>query len=133
VSLTADAFRRMALSLPDVAEEAHMGHPDFRVRGRIFATLGAPDEAWGMVKLTPEQQYAFVESAPEVFTPVKGGWGLRGATNVRLRAASARTLRPALVTAWRNVAPKSLTMIGSASGATSSGRRKRRKSRRSAR
>ncbi len=107
--MTADDFRRLALSLPEAAEDAHMGHPDFRMRGKIFATLSAPDEDWGMVKLTPEQQQVFVESAPKVFAPVKGGWGLRGATNVRLAAASARTLRPALVTAWGNVAPKSLT------------------------
>ena len=106
--MTAEDFRRLALGLPEAAEDAHMGHPDFRVRGKIFATLGAPDRAWGMVKLTPEQQTAFVESAPKVFAPVKGGWGLRGATNVRLRAAAARTLRPALLTAWRNVAPKGL-------------------------
>lgn len=107
--LTLDGFRRMALSLPEVTEEAHMGHPDFRVRGKIFATLCAPDEEWGMVKLTPEQQDAFVDSAPAVFTPVKGGWGRGGATNVRLRAATARILRPALMTAWSNAAPPSLT------------------------
>jgi hypothetical protein len=107
--LTLDGFRRMALSLPEVTEEAHMGHPDFRVRGKIFATLCAPDEEWGMVKLTPEQQDAFVDSAPTVFTPVKGGWGRRGATNVRLVAVTARTLRPALTTAWSNAAPRSLT------------------------
>ena len=85
-----------------------MGHPDFRVCGKIFATLGAPDAAWGMVKLTPDQQEGFVDLAPKVFAPVKGGWGLRGATNVRLAAATPATLRPALETAWRNVAPKSL-------------------------
>lgn len=107
--LTIEGFRRLALGLPEAAEHAHMGHPDFRVRGKIFATLGYPDGDWAMVKLTPEQQEAFVLSAPTVFKPVKGGWGLRGATNVRLKAASARTLGPALETAWRNVAPKSLT------------------------
>src|SRR6185436_13800003 len=100
--------RRLALSLPEAVESAHMGHPDFRVRGKIFATLGFPDAAWGMVKLTPEQQAAFVESMPGVFQPVKGGWGRGGATNVRLRAATARALLPALVTAWRNVAPARL-------------------------
>jgi hypothetical protein len=102
--LTIDGFRRLALSLPDVTEEAHMGHPDFRVRGKIFATLGAPDAEWGMVKLTPEQQDAFVDVAPKVFRPVKGGWGRGGATNVRLSAASQETLRPALETAWSNIA-----------------------------
>jgi hypothetical protein len=110
--LTLDGFRRMALVLPEVAEEAHMGHPDFRVRGKIFATLRWPDDGWAMVKLTPEQQDAFVESAPDVFTPVKGGWGRRGATSVRLAAASATALRVALVTAWSNAAPKRLTRVG---------------------
>ena len=83
-----------------------MGHPDFRVNKKIFATLGYPDGHWAMVKLTPEQQTAFVESAPDVFVPVKGGWGLKGATNVRLPAATRRALGPALATAWRNVAPR---------------------------
>jgi hypothetical protein len=106
--VSVDGFRRIALGLPEAAESAHMGHPDFRVRGKIFATLGYPDSGWAMVKLTPEQQQAFVETHPKTFAPVKGGWGRRGATNVRLRAASARTLRSALVTAWRNVAPRSL-------------------------
>jgi len=106
--LTVDAFRRLALGLPEAVEQGHMGHPDFRVRGKIFATLGYPDGGWAMVKLTREQQQAFVDTAPKVFAPVKGGWGLKGATNVKLRAASARVLQPALQTAWRNVAPKSL-------------------------
>jgi len=101
--LTIDGFRRLALSLPDVVEDEHMGHPDFRVRGKIFATLGAPDAEWGMVKLTPEQQDAFVHSAPKVFQPVKGGWGRGGATNVRLSAASEKALRPTMETAWNNV------------------------------
>jgi hypothetical protein len=101
-----DDFRRLALSLAGVVEAAHMGHPDFRANGRIFATLGAPDAEWGMVKLTPEQQDAFVDSAPNVFQPVKGGWGRGGATNVRLSAASEKTLRPALQTAWDNVMQK---------------------------
>ena len=64
-----------------------MGHPDFRVAGRIFATLGYPESGWAMVKLTPEQQELFVKSQPAAFAPVKGGWGRGGATNVRLRAA----------------------------------------------
>jgi hypothetical protein len=84
-----------------------MGHPDFRVRGKIFATLW-PDESWGMVKLTPEQQEQFIEAEPDVFMPVKGGWGRRGATLVHLATATRETLRPALVAAWRNVAPKRL-------------------------
>jgi hypothetical protein len=105
--MTANKFRRMALGLPEASESAHMNHPDFRVRGKIFATLG-PGETWGMVKLTPEQQGQFVRAEPDVFAPVKGGWGRRGATHVHLALATDETLRPALVAAWRNVAPKGL-------------------------
>jgi hypothetical protein len=106
--VTADDFRSLALSLPEASEDAHMGHPDFRVRGKIFATLGAPDEAWGMVKLTPDQQAVFVRTEPRVFQPVKGAWGRRGCTNVRLAAATEAAVRQALVAAWRNTAPKRL-------------------------
>ena len=106
--MTADGFRRLALGMPETSEVGHMGHPDFRVGGRIFATLGYPDDAWGMVKLTPEQQEAFVAAEPDVFTPVKGGWGRRGATSVRLRAAKTPSLRTAMAAAWRNVAPRRL-------------------------
>lgn len=106
--LDADGFRRLALGLPEAVEDEHMGHPDFRVRGKIFATLGYPDAGWGMVKLTPEQQGMFVDAAPAVFSPVKGGWGARGATSVALKAASASSLRPALETAFRNVAPRAV-------------------------
>jgi len=85
-----------------------MGHPDFRVGGKIFATLGYPDDTHAMVKLTPEQQEAFVDAEPAVFAPVKGGWGRKGATTVHLRAARARSLRVALTVAWENVAPRKL-------------------------
>jgi hypothetical protein len=105
--MTAEEFRNLALSLPEASEESHMGHPDFRVRGKIFATLG-PGEAWGMVKLTPEQQALFVRTEPEVFEPVKGGWGQKGATYVHLEAAVEPAVRQALVAAWRNTAPKRL-------------------------
>lgn len=124
--MTPDGFRKLALALPEAEESAHMGHPDFRVRGKIFATLGAPDASFGMVKLTPEQQEGFVDFAPKVFVPVKGGWGLRGATNVRLGAATAATLRPALEVAWRNVAPPALAAkIDPRPKASPSGRKKR--------
>jgi hypothetical protein len=106
--MTAEVFRQLALSFPETTENAHMAHPDFRVRGKIFATLSYPDEAWGMVKLTPERQEAFVQAEPTVFVPVKGGWGRRGATNVRLKAARKASLRSALLTAWRNTAPMRL-------------------------
>ena len=106
--MTSEGFRRLALSLPETSEVGHMGHPDFRVGGRIFATLGHPDARWGMVKLTPEQQEGFVAADPGAFEPVAGAWGRRGATSVRLEGAKARTLRTALTVAWRNVAPPSL-------------------------
>lgn len=99
-------FRKIALSLPDVVEGAHGGHADFRTRGRIFATLGYPDDAWGMVKLTPEQQAMVVEAEPEIFRPVPGGWGKSGSTNVRLAKADPTTLRSALKMAWDNAAAK---------------------------
>jgi hypothetical protein len=85
-----------------------MDHPDFRVRGKVFATLGYPDPAWGMVKLTPEQQAAFVRDEPTAFVAVKGAWGRRGATNVRLETVGQASLRHALALAWRNVAPRQL-------------------------
>jgi len=105
--MTADEFRSLALSLPEASESAHMNHPDFRVGGKIFATLG-PDEAWGMVKLTPEQQGVFVRTEGKVFQPVNGAWGRRGCTYVRLEAATEPSVRQALVAAWRNTAPKRL-------------------------
>ena len=106
--MTIDEFREMATSLPEASEQSHMGHPDFRVAGKIFATLGYPDENFGVVKLSPKQQEAFVAAEPEVFAPVKGGWGQRGATTVRLRDAREESVRRALVAAWRNTAPKRL-------------------------
>jgi hypothetical protein len=71
--MTADEFRRLALSLPEVSEQSHMGHPDFRVGGKIFATLGHPDDTRGMVKLLHEQQDALTRARPDVFSPVPGG------------------------------------------------------------
>ena len=85
-----------------------MGHPDFRVGGRIFATLSPPGQGWAMVKLTAEQQESFARAEPEVFRPFVGAWGRDGATKAQLRAAKKSTLRAALVFAWRNRAPKRL-------------------------
>jgi hypothetical protein len=79
------------------------------VRGKIFATLGYPDQGWGMVKLTPEQQTSLVRAEPAVFVPAKGAWGRRGSTMVRLDTVDRVTLSSALVAAWRNVAPKRLS------------------------
>jgi hypothetical protein len=105
--MTADEFRSLALGFPEASENAHMNHPDFRVRGKIFATLG-PDEIWGMVKLTPDQQATFIRTEPHVFHPASGAWGRRGATIVRLGDADELTVRQALAAAWRNTAPKRL-------------------------
>ena len=107
--MTAAEFRKLALSLPEAVESAHMSHPDFRVRKKIFATLW-PDESWGMVKLTPDQQVLFMQSEPDIFAPVQGGWGLRGATSVHLPSATKGKVWPAVLAAWRNVAPKRLAM-----------------------
>ena len=104
--MSATRFRRTALSLPEVVEGAHHGTADFRVGKRIFATLGYPDQDWGMVKLTPEQQAMVVEAEPEIFRPVPGGWGKSGSTNVRLAKADQVTLRSALTMAWDNIAAK---------------------------
>src|SRR5262249_33976352 len=114
------------LKLPGAVEGAHMGHPDFRVGGKVFATLGYPSADWGMVKLTPEQQRAFVESAPKVFVPVKGGWGFKGATNVLLKAASAGTLGAAPPPAGRTTAPKALAQKPGPAETTGPARRRTR-------
>jgi hypothetical protein len=105
--MTPAAFRKLALSLEGAMEGAHGGHPDFRAGGKVFASLGYPGKEWGMVKLDAEQQQMLVSAEPGMFVPVKGTWGLRGATSVRLAAADARTMLNALTMAWRNVtAPK---------------------------
>jgi hypothetical protein len=106
--MTANDFRRLALALPETTENAHMDHPDFRVGGRIFATLGYPARGWGMVKLTPEQQHYFSKDSPDVFVPVKGAWGRRGATSVHLKSVNKAALQRAITAAWRNTAPKNL-------------------------
>src|SRR5437879_13718811 len=102
--MTGEEFRSLALSLPEAAEAAHMGHPDFRVRDKIFATLG-PDEDWGMVKLTVDQQVLFLRTEPGGFTPASGAWGRRGATIDRLRAADALSGRTARTAAWPHTRP----------------------------
>jgi hypothetical protein len=105
--MTAEDFRRLALALPETVEAAHIGHPDFRVGGKIFATLGDADPSWGVVKLAPEDQEMRL-SESDVFVPAAGAWGRRGWTRVNLKAADETTLRSALLAAWRTVAPKRL-------------------------
>ena len=109
--MTEDEFRTMALSLPGVIEASHMNHPDFRVGGKIFATLQHPRRGWGMVALTPDEQLLIVQTEPDVFSPVNGAWGRRGATLVNLKAARKRSVRTALAAAWRRRAPKQRTRM----------------------
>lgn len=99
----ADQFRRIALAMKDATEGAHMGHPDFRVNGRIFASLHA-DGRHGMVKLTPDQQQWMVQQHPGAFAPESGAWGRQGCTAVRLDAVDEEVLGEALTLAWRNTA-----------------------------
>jgi len=106
--MTVEQFRALVLSLPETVEAAHMGHPDFRVGGKIFATLSPPGEGWAMVKLNPAQQEAFVAAEPKVFSAFQGAWGRAGATKVQLRTAKKKSLLTALVFAWRGRAPKRL-------------------------
>ncbi|HTL05337.1 MAG TPA: MmcQ/YjbR family DNA-binding protein [Gemmatimonadales bacterium] len=94
--MTAAAFRKIALRLPGAEEREHMGHPDFRVKGKIFATLGYPRTGWAAVMLRPEDQDSFVRMQPKAFHPVKGKWGEQGATNIELRHATAAAVTAAL-------------------------------------
>ncbi len=99
--MNASDFRRIALSLEGAEQGSHMGSVDFRVGGRIFATLASVKQGYGNLMLTPEQQQAFVEELPGVFLPVAGGWGRMGATHIRLAAANEDLLAGALRTAWK--------------------------------
>ena len=106
--MTPAEFRRLALRFPEAEESAHMNHPDFRVGGKIFATLGYPNSDHGMVILPAEEQARLVREHPKAFAPAKGAWGKRGSTTVRLDAVDKATLQSALEIAWRNKAPKDL-------------------------
>jgi hypothetical protein len=100
--MTASDFRRIALSLLDATEAAHFGNPDFRVGGRIFATLSLEREGYGVLLLTPDQQSGMVADEPAVFSPVPGGWGRNGSTRVLLSKAGPDLLEAALRNAWQN-------------------------------
>jgi len=104
--MTANEFRSMALGFSGAFESAHMDRPDFRFEGKIFATLGYPDEGWGGVKLTPVRQQSYVGKAPKVFVPCKGAWGRAGSTSVHLALAGKKLVRAALGAAWENVTTK---------------------------
>ena len=97
----------MALRVPGAIEAAHMEHPDFRVNGKIFASLTYPDDGWGMVKLTPTQQRSFMKAAPGTFAPCAGAWGKAGSTGVHLASARKRILSKALIAASGNISKKS--------------------------
>jgi hypothetical protein len=99
--MTPADFRSIALSLEGAEEDSHMGAADFRVGGRIFATLASVKQGYGNLMLTPEQQADFVREAPEIFLPVHGGWGRMGATHIRLTQANEDVLEGALRTAWK--------------------------------
>ena len=106
--MTPTEFRKMALELPEVAASSHMQHPDFRVGGKIFATLGYPNKDFAMVKLTLDEQELFVQIDPKAFQPVPGGWGRQGATRVLLKSAKKSVVRDALRAAWTLRAPKKI-------------------------
>jgi hypothetical protein len=97
---TPEHFRRIALSFEGAEESSHMKHPDFRVNGKVFATLAYPDESFGMVGLFPEQQQDFIQLAPDAFQPASGAWGRGGSTLVKLDAVSDDLLETALAAAW---------------------------------
>ncbi|HTA71344.1 MAG TPA: MmcQ/YjbR family DNA-binding protein [Bryobacteraceae bacterium] len=99
--MDAEDFRRIALSLDGAEESSHMGAPDFRVGGRIFATLASQKQGYGNLMLAPEQQAEFVKELPKVFLPIAGGWGRMGATHIRLAAANEDLLSGALRAAWK--------------------------------
>jgi hypothetical protein len=101
--MNAAEFRALALELPGVIEASHQGHGDFRVRGKIFATLGYPDESHGMVKLSSDEQARRVRQAPALFAPAKGAWGAQGSTLVKLEPASVAIVRSALRSAWERL------------------------------
>lgn len=106
--MTAAQFRRLALSLAGAIESSHMSHPDFRIGGKIFATLGYPDKDHGVVVVAPSEQARLVREHPKAFSAAKGQWGKRGCTTVLLGAVNKETMQSALKAAWRDKAPKSL-------------------------
>jgi len=103
--MTADDFRRIALRLQGAVESAHMGHPDFRANGKIFATLHA-DKRAGMVKLTPDQQQEMIRNNPRIFSPESGAWGRAGSTQVHLEVADEESVGNAMTLAWQNITNK---------------------------
>jgi hypothetical protein len=119
--MTPNDFRKLALSFPKTEERAHMNHPDFRVAGKIFATLGFPNTGRVMVKVTPLEQEMLVRAEPAVLSPEAGAWGRQGSTRVSLKAAKITTIRRALAAAWHLAAPASLSQQFPTAAAASGG------------
>ena len=113
--MTGAGFQRLALRMPEAVEGSHFGNADFRVGGKIFATLALERKGYGVLLLTPYEQAGMVQDAPEIFSPVPGGWGLKGATCVRLAKVTSDILESALRLAWRRKARKRLLRSPSAS------------------
>ena len=120
-----ELFRRLALQLPGAAESSHMNHPDFRLNNRIFATLSAQEKGFGVIKLTPEQQQAFISEQPKTFSPVQGGWGRMGMTFVHLHKADESLIAGALSTAYHNLQKKQSEKKSSQSAKPARSTRKR--------
>jgi hypothetical protein len=114
--MKASDFKRIALSMEGAEDGSHMGAVDFRVGGRIFATLASVKEGYGNLMLTPEIQAEFLRERPDLFLPVHGGWGRNGATHIRLAVADEDSLRGALHSAWKLRAEKNKKGSKSASG-----------------
>ena len=123
--MTGTGFRRLALSLPGAVQGSHFQVTDFRVGGKIFATLAYVKKGYGVLMLTPEQQAGMIEDAPDLFSPVPNAWGRNGATLVRLANAPPDILESALRTAWRNQAPKQIVPASMAVAAKPRRSRKR--------
>lgn len=104
--MTPNEFRQLALRIPGASESSHNGHPDFRVRGRVFATLGYPDEAWGMVKLGVGEQARLAKNHPDTYMPANGAWGAQGSTLVKLASVKAEVLREAIEMAAQGIVDK---------------------------
>jgi hypothetical protein len=125
--VTPDKFRALALQLPGVIEATHQGHADFRVRGKIFATLGYPDELYGMVKLSSEEQAKRVRQVPAVFAPAKGAWGEQGSTLVKLEHATEAVVLPTIRAAWERLVREETAVKTKQGTRESAGRPKRTK------
>jgi hypothetical protein len=110
--MTAMEFRKLALSFPEAIESSHFSHPDFRIRGKIFATL-YPDDKHGVLMLTPDAQHDAIDLNPRAFSPASGAWGRRGNTVVLLRAIRATAIRKWMEIAWGKVAPKKISTLKS--------------------